>query len=189
VLDDDLVQIEEGIRRLQIEWDKFFAGVERKPPVELKGRIEALIRRHAFGEIRNNTQRFRYQTLTARYNTFNEMWNKRLRAIEEGRPWTGARPTAPPPSTPPEPRRPQARSDGAVRVAGGADSAAMRALFDRFMEAREKTGEGGAVKYEAFEKLIAKQASRIVSEQGARAVDFRLEAKDGKVSLKAKPVK
>ena len=44
-----------------------------------------MIRKHANAEIRNNTERFRYQALTARYNTFNELWTKRLRALEEGR--------------------------------------------------------------------------------------------------------
>ena len=48
--------------------------------------MEALIRKYAYAEIRNNAERFRYQNLTARYNTFNELWNKRLRAMEEGRP-------------------------------------------------------------------------------------------------------
>jgi len=57
------------------------------------------------------------------------------------------------------------------------------------MAARKAGGETAGVKFEAFESLISKQASRILSQQGARAVDFRLESKDGKVSLKAKPVK
>ena len=35
----------------------------------------------------------------------------------------------------------------------------------------------------------SQQASRILNEKGAKAVDFRLETKDGKVSLKARPVK
>ena len=84
-LPEDLEQIDRSIRQLQIEWEKFFGGVERKPPNELKARVEALIRAHANAEIRNNTDRFRYQNLSARYNTFNEMWGKRLRALEEGR--------------------------------------------------------------------------------------------------------
>ena len=84
-LGEDLDQIEKAIKQLQIEWEKFFGGVERKPPNDLKARVEALIRRYASAEIRNNTERFRYQNLTARYNTFNEMWGKRLRALEEGR--------------------------------------------------------------------------------------------------------
>jgi hypothetical protein len=45
------------------------------------------------------------------------------------------------------------------------------------------------VKYESFQKLIGQQASRILTDKGGRAVEFRLETKDGKVSLKAKVVK
>ncbi len=193
MLDEDLGQIEEWLKRLQIEWDKFFAGVEKKPPQELRSRLEALIRRHAHQEVRNSTLRFRYQTLTARYNTFNEMWNKRLRALEEGRPWTGARVPVAVPAAAEAPRatapRP-ARPETPCRVAGATtDGVAIRALYDQFMQARKAGGESAAVKFEAFESLISKQASRILNEQGARAVDFRLESKDGKVSLKAKPVK
>ena len=47
--------------------------------------MEALVRRYANAEIRNNGERFRYQSLTARYTTFNELWQKRLRAREEGK--------------------------------------------------------------------------------------------------------
>jgi hypothetical protein len=65
----------------------------------------------------------------------------------------------------------------------------VRALFDQYMEQRRRTGEAGPVKFENFEKIIAPQASRILVEKGGQAVDFRLETKDGKVTLKARPVK
>src|SRR4029450_10311689 len=78
--------LEKQIRQLQVEWDKFFAGIEKKPPNDLKTKTEALIRRHANAEIKNNTERFRYQSLTAKYTTLNELWSKRLRAREEGKP-------------------------------------------------------------------------------------------------------
>jgi hypothetical protein len=65
----------------------------------------------------------------------------------------------------------------------------VRTLFDRFLEARKQAGESGAVKFESFQKIIAQQSARILNEKGASAVDFRLETKDGKVSLKAKPVR
>jgi hypothetical protein len=189
---DDLDILESAIRQIQIDWEKFFGGVEKKPPNDLKTRVEALIRKYAYAEIRNNTERFRYQTLTARYNTFNELWNKRLRAREEGRPvglhGVYERQAAPPPSFAPPP--PSARTgSGEVRVKDAADEGAVRALFDRFLEARKAAGESGAVKFESFQKVISQQASRILNEKGAQAVDFRLETKDGKVSLKAKPVR
>jgi len=191
-LSEDLEQIEKSIKQLQIEWEKFFGGVERKPPVDLKAKVEAVIRRHANAEIRNNTERFRYQNLTARYNTFNEMWGKRLRALEEGRVMGvhGQRAQAPP--APARPDRAAARAAGPseVRIQDPErDSEAMRSLFDRFLEERQKTGESGAVKFEGFRKLIAQQANRILTEKGGQAVSFRLETKDGKVSLKAKALK
>jgi hypothetical protein len=58
----------------------------------------------------------------------------------------------------------------------------------RFLDARQEVGEKGSVKFDVFQKLIAQQAARILAQKGATAVDFRLETKDGKVSLKAKPV-
>jgi len=203
---DDLVDIEEGIRKLQVEWEKFFGGVERHPPNTLRTRVENLIRRHAGTEMRNSTERFRYQTLTARYNTFNELWMKRLRALEEGRPvgfhgrfeklherhMAEIQPQAPAEDALPElelPPLPPPRR-GEVRVESPElDREAMRELFDRFQQARRTTGETAAVKFDSFEKLVSQQTVRILTEKGAQAVDFRLETKDGKVSLKARVVK
>jgi hypothetical protein len=193
-LNEDLDQIDKAIRQLQIEWEKFFGGVERKPPTDLKAKVEALIRRYAGAEIRNNTERFRYQNITARYNTFNEMWGKRLRALEEGRVMGvhGPHAAKTPPTAPPRSERPPARpaTPGEVRIQDPErDSEAVRSLFDRFLEERQKTGETAAVKFEGFRKLISQQASRILNEKGGQAVSFRLETKDGKVSLKAKALK
>lgn len=201
-LNEDLDMLDRSIRQLQIEWEKFFGGAERKPPLELKGRVEALIRQWAYSEIRNNTERFRYQTLTSRYNTFNELWSKRLRALEEGRPVahlprTAATPQPPPPAAEPAraeaaraTRLPAAPSSGEVRISRPEqETDAVRALFEQYVEARKRAGEAGVVRFDSFEKVIAQQATRILGQKGGQAVDFRLETKDGKVTLKARPVK
>ncbi len=193
-LEDDLALIETSIRQLQIEWDKFFGGVERKPPTDLKTRLEALLRRHANAEIRNNAERFRYQTLTARYASMSELWTKKLRAMEEGRPLGlhGSKAAALPPPPPPPPAHataPRAAAPSEYRVRRpDAETEVVRALFEQYQAARTRTGEAG-VKFESFQKVIAQQASRILTEKGGQAVEFRVETKDGKVSLKAKAVK
>jgi hypothetical protein len=191
-LEDDLVLIETSLRNLQIEWDKFFGGVERKPPTDQKARLEALLRRHANAEIRNNAERFRYQNLTARYNTMSELWTKKLRAMEEGRPLGlhGSKLPPLPPPPPPSARAPEKRAAAAeYRVRRpDAETEVVRALFEQYQQARTRAGEGG-VKFESFQKVIAQQASRILTEKGGQAVEFRVETKDGKVSLKAKAVK
>ncbi len=195
-IDEDLGQIETGLRQLQIEWEKFFSGADKKPPNEMQARIADLVRRHAYAEIRNNTTRFRYQTLSARFNTFTELWMKRLRALEEGRPLGvhGGRPTGASggsgAAAPRPPLEGEAQPAGGFRIQdAGADALTIRALYESYMEARQTRGEGGAVQFEKFAKLINQQTMRLRSEMGVQAVDFRLETKDGKVTLKAKPIK
>ena len=107
-LQEDLDRLDVALRQLQVKWDLFFNGAEKKPPSELQTQVEALIRRYANVEIRNNGERFRYQGLSARFSTFNELWQKRLRAREEGKVFGqhGLRAERlPPPVAPPRPRR------------------------------------------------------------------------------------
>jgi hypothetical protein len=207
---EDLDLIDKLTRQLQVEWDKFFGGVEKRAPNELKGKLEALIRRYAYQEMSNNAERFRYQSLSTRYSTFAEMWSKRVRALEEGRPIgihitptlahmlhvpessVGLAPTgfpvgaatahsAPGPSHPPpgDARRQDPRPD----------KTGVRTLFEQFVTARQASGETAPVKMESFEKLIEQQTARILTEKGGSAVEFRIETKNGKVSLKARPLK
>jgi hypothetical protein len=195
-LAEDIEAIEKQIRQLQIDWDKFFSGIDKKPPTDLKTKLEALIRRYSNSEIRNNTERFRYQTLAAKYNSLNELWSKKLRAREEGKAFgvhgLKADVLPPPAPAPPPPRAGRAAAAGGdgFRVQNPErDTAAVRALYEGFLQARQNAGETAPVKFDSFQKLIGQQAARILSDKGAQAVDFRLETKDGKVSLKAKVVK
>jgi hypothetical protein len=192
-LSDDLEQLATSIRQLQARWDMFFSGVEKRPPNEAHARVEKVIRQYDRSVIRNNAERFRLQGLVSRFNTLNELWQKRLRAREEGRAFgfhgrrSGA--AAPPPL--PEPSGPSHPGGAGQFRVGDAerDDAAVRALYNRFVEERQRIGEGAAPAYESFRDLIGKQTAKILGDKGAQAVDFRLDTKDGKVALKAKVVK
>ena len=193
-LPDDLDRLDVTIRQLQVKWDLFFNGQEKKPPSDLQSQVEGLVRRYANVEIRNNGDRFRYQSLCARYTTFNELWQKRLRAREEGKPFGvhGLRAEQLPPPAPPPLREPRSRAPapGEIRVSDAShDTAAVRALYERFVEERTRAGEASAPVFENFRDLISQQTERIRAEKGAQAVDFRLETRNGKVSLKARIVK
>jgi hypothetical protein len=194
-LSDDLDRIDLTIRQLQAKWDMFFSGAEKKPPADLQSQLEALIKRYANAEIRNSGDRFRYQSLASRYATFNELWQKRLRAREEGKVFGmhGLRAEQMAPPAPPRQKAappPGTARPGEFRVGDpGRDTDAVRALYERFVEEKIRSGEAYAPEFDSFQKLIQQQTSRLRSEKGAQAVDFRLETKDGKVSLKARLVK
>lgn len=203
-LEEDLARIEEGTFRLQKDWERFFAGQERKAPFEAKQRLDRLIRRYVGIEIRNNIERFRFQSLTARYNTLADMWNRRLRAIEEGRPMSSTQikqarelaqesavaavpPLAAARRAAPLAAPPAARSEIRLSTLRD-DDEGVKNLYDQFRLARAAVGES-EVRFESFRKLISQQRARLLDEKDAVAVDFRVALQDGKVALKAKPVR
>ena len=165
-LSEDLDSLNSQIRQLQTKWEMFFAGVEAKPPHELQRRVEKLIREYAFQEIKNNTERFRYQTLTARFNTFNELWQKRLRAREEGKAFGvhGLKADVLPPPAPEREHKVPAGGGGTgrqFRIGNPeGDDDKVRALYERYVEERARLGEGDAPAYESFRQLIGKQTAQ-----------------------------
>lgn len=202
-LEEDLAKIEEGILKLQKEWERFFSGQERKAPFESKQRLDRLVRRYVGMEIRNNIERFRFQSLTAKYNTLSDMWNRKLRAIEEGRPLSSVQlkhlretaaltaPEVPVVQSAPGSRSVLTPGPGRTEVRLSTlreDDQGVKDLFEQFRAARASVGES-EVKYESFKKLISQQRARLLEEKDAVAVDFRIALQDGKVALKAKPVR
>lgn len=205
-LEEDLERIDEGIFKLQKEWERFFSGQERKAPYEAKQRLDRLVRKYVGIEIRNNVERFRFQSLTAKYNTLSDMWNRKLRAIEEGRPLSsvqlkhireveaaveGAAPAVPIMQSAPGSKSVLTPGPGRAEVRLSTlrdDEQGVRALYDQFRAARATAGES-EVKFESFRKLITQQRQRLLEEKDAVAVDFRIALQDGKVALKAKPVR
>lgn len=198
-LSDDLDRLDVSIRQLQVKWDMFFSGAEKKPPTDLHAQVEGLVKRYANAEIRNSGERFRYQSLTARFTTFNELWQKRLRAREEGKAFgvhglkADELPLPPAPATPAP--RPEARAagpggpGGEYRVADPArDAVAVRSLYERYVDERRRAGAGNAPPFEQFQQAIADNLSKFLT-KGGRALDFRVETKDGNVSLKARLVR
>lgn len=201
--EEDLERIEQGTSKLQKEWDRFFSGQERKAPFEATQRMERLVRRYIGAEIRNNADRFRFQTFAARFNTLADMWNRRLRAIEEGRSMLPAHlrharvpvepivaaPEAPAPKRATGQRtRPNIPRPGIRLSTIREDDAGVRQLYERFREARVTVGEP-EVPFDSFRTFIAQERVRLLETRDAQEVDFRVAVKDGKVALKAKPVR
>ncbi len=72
------------IKKLKIEYDIFFAGGKKTPPDNLKARVEKMIQRLLDERGLSFAQKFKFNTLVARYNVYKELWRKKLKQLEEG---------------------------------------------------------------------------------------------------------
>jgi hypothetical protein len=73
----------------------------------------------------------------------------------------------------------------AVVTGGGVDVAAMRALYDRYADARRKNNEG-AVRFETLEESVQKMVPKLREKYGDKKVDFDVVVQNGRVGLKPK---
>ena len=64
----------------------YFSGRLPRPPWETRSRVEASVKRLDRSYIQNYGDRFRFSTLQARFAAFIDLWDRGLRAREEGRP-------------------------------------------------------------------------------------------------------
>jgi hypothetical protein len=83
--DRELNDLDRGITTLRIEYERFFGGELRRPPVVGRRALEDTLRKLGNSEMEKAAERFRLQTLQSRYNAFAELWDKRMQAREEGR--------------------------------------------------------------------------------------------------------
>jgi hypothetical protein len=192
--DDELDKLEEDIRRLKNRYDQFFNGITKTPPSFERHQIEAMVHEISKQKMRDNTRRFRFNTILSRYNQFREMWARKMREREEGpldfrRRQAAMETTAlVPPPPPPRPAVTSARPDPYVRMTPGANGEEIRKLYGEIERAHLEMGKLPNVSLEQLSTMIQKQSDVVRAKYNVKTVAFRVETIDGKVKLKAKPL-
>lgn len=82
-LEQTLARMEEDMRKLKIEFDMFFNGAGRRPPLEAKARLDAQIKRVLDDRTLTYSQRFAFNALVAKFNSYRELWRRQMKARGE----------------------------------------------------------------------------------------------------------
>jgi hypothetical protein len=196
-VDEELNALDDAVRRLKVEYDVFFGGGSKKPPVETDWRVQSMIKRHSDSQKLNFAQRFKYNAIVQRYAIFNTIWQQKIKVKEEGY------------------RRPQdallaiqglrteeehkAASD--LQHKGKAapepfvvecsdperDRDTVHQLYDAMVEAKRRLGEAApTAKFDSFLMFVKTKTAQIRNEHHCAKVEYRVEVEGGHVKLKAK---
>lgn len=82
-LDQQIVRLEEDVRKLKIDFDIFFNGGSKRAPHEARGRVEATIKRIADDRNLTYAQRYHFNTVVARFTSYRELWRRMLKQRNE----------------------------------------------------------------------------------------------------------
>lgn len=189
-IEEDLNHLEVAIRQLKQQYDIFFAGAAPREPFVTRKEVDLLIKRLGNTPMQRFSDRYRYNSLAGKYQTYCELWMKTVRMKEEGV-RAGARAAALPPAAS---RPPKGAAEAVVYRSQFKDPTSeddnFKTFYDRYVEARRSVGNGGAeVSYSTFLRQIAQKTEAIKSKSGCAAVAYKIVVKEGTVTLKAAPVK
>lgn len=170
-LEPQLDRLAAELRRLRIEFERFFNGALDVPPDELHRSISAELARLRRSEGQSVADRFRLGTLEAQLATYGELYGRRLREREEG----GRRtPAAATPSA----------ADRGIVCGETAEPEAAAALY----QVLARSGQAPKFDLQTFQLYLDRQLTAIRAKTGCRRVRFRVIDEDGQMKLKAKPV-
>jgi hypothetical protein len=181
----ELTLLESELKRLEAEYNMFFAGRLPRPPWETRARVEAMVKRLDRAHLTNYGDRFRFSTLQSRFATFVDLWDRGLRAREEGRPGPFAQLQR---QAEPKPARANYRI---MHVTTFTDPLRemdkLHDLYDSLADARREVGQD-PIPFHKFADLIKTQVAGMKDKGGAE-VAFRVAMKDGKVNFTARALR
>ncbi len=180
-LDQQLVRLEDEIRKLKIEFDIFFNGGMKRAPYEAKNRVETIIKRIADDRSLTYAQRYQYNSLVARFTSFRELWRRTMQGREEGR----------------DPRFAQA-AKSVEKTVENSDKKAfvctdvkkevgiVKEVYEALMQAKAKCGEATDLPFEFFHYQLSRQTDSLKQTTGSERVTFSVGVENGQVLFKAK---
>ena len=181
-IDDHLTRLEEDLRRLKIEFDIFFNGALKKPPYDVKNKVDTTIKRLSDDRTLNYAERFRLNALCTRYNAFSDLWRRTMKGREEGRdPGATARASA----------KQQAAAEFKrtefVCTDAHKDVELVKNIYSALVEAKKLCGEPvDDFSFPRFHRLVASRADGLKERLGCDKVSFSIDVEGGHVSFKAK---
>ena len=172
-LEHELNRIEATIREIDQNYEKYFAGIERRPPEKLRDELGLQLRRLSNRYIPQTDLRYRYQMLATRFHSYCGNWERLMRQIEEGKfvrkleKLRGGR------TAPPAPRHEESTTP--IQSEAERISAEIAAI------------SGKAPDRQKIATLLAEQRAQLKSRFAGRDIEFLVVCEDGKPKLKARP--
>lgn len=168
-----LTKLEENIKQLEIRYEQYFAGVEKREPIKDRELIAKQLRQFVNRRIIQTDLRFRCQNLATRFHTYSNYWDRILRMIEEGRYHRDKLRSAPPPPD---------LSQTAERPGNSLEQ-----VYNDLVAAHASSKTGSAPpdrnRVAAF---LEQQQAKIKEKFGDRDVEFHVTTENGKPKIKVR---
>lgn len=205
-------QLEAKVAQLKNRYEQFFLGMERKPPSQERDGLHKELEQLRQVTTPNTALKFRFNSLFNRFLTYERMWQRTEKDIEEGRyrkdlfkarlhaqQRRGALPSEEVDSNFDETDEITTPGFHGARPAGlpppvarpppqGPNDDRLKAIYSAYITAKKECRESvQGLTYEQMVGTLRSQVPEILKQTKAKSIDFKVVIKDGKASLRAIP--
>lgn len=184
--DEDLTSLEDWLRRLKVEFDIFFNGHRKKPPDDLKMKLERLLKKLGEASDMSFQERFRYNTIIARYYIYKDLWRRTLLGREDGKAGHF---------------RPREKQDEAAEASAAppareyrvsisdpeAEPERVKELYQALLSLKQGNPAEAALPYDRFARYISHQTQELRAKYECSRVTFTVAVEDAAVRFRARP--
>ena len=78
-IDQQVARLEDDVRKLKIDFDIYFNGGAKRPPLEARARLEANLKRLADDRNLSYAQRYQFNMVVSRFTSYRELWRRLLK--------------------------------------------------------------------------------------------------------------
>jgi hypothetical protein len=168
---NELDLIAQQLRELEIQYEKYFSGEERRAPLKKREALYRKLRHIANRRIIQTDLRFRYESLSARFFSYATHWDRIMRLMDEGR-YVRHLARAGQTQAPAEQQKPLDESERVYQqlLQAHAECSLADPLPDR----------------QKFSAFLAKQRDALRDKYGNKEIEFRVVSENGKPKIKVK---
>ena len=185
--DEQLTNLDEGIRRLKIEYDIFFNGNRKRPPDDARMRVEKMVKKLAEVTDMSFSQRFRYNTLIARFYVYRDLWRRTQMELESAEEHGAAKSSATPNQA--AKSTPEATAQ-AIEISiqdPRTEAEKVQQLYQGLLGMRGNKVQGPLdVSYQQFADYIDRQTQSIRKKYQCTDVTFRIALEESAIRFTAK---
>jgi hypothetical protein len=194
---EKLDRLEIRMAQLRNRYEQYFLGLDRHTPHHERELIRRELEQFKNVTITNTSLKFRYNSVWNRFLSYERMWLRTLRDMEEGRyakdlfklrlhqrrgPQSEEIDTSSfDDEVPPAPRAPGRPAD--LR---GPSEERLRALYAAYLTAKQECKQPTAgMTYEALASRLREQVPQLLEQTKAKSIDFKVVIRNGKAALRA----
>jgi len=169
-------RMEQDIKALEIAFEQYFLGMEKRSPEQLRQKVAQRMRRLLNSYIPQLDLRFRLQSLSSRFNSYAGHWDRTQRLIDEGKY-----------------ERHTSRIQRSTSMSKAAEESIQASpladpvdnLYEKLVDAHESCHLRPPDR-EQVAKFLAKQQAAIRERFGGRQIDYDVVVEGGKPKIKVR---